>query len=119
MILYYPVEKPEHPKTGIILRIKKSGSHLTRSTQNRKVCAYWKMEQCRHGSSLPTRLWLTSIPRSLGFYSAFALPRSLDGEGNFNWRFVFPFMFLAAEKVLVVRKKVIRESSFHLNFING
>lgn len=31
--------------------------------------------------------------------------RSLDGEGNFNWRFVFPFMFLAAEKVLVVRKK--------------
>ncbi|XP_068709292.1 myoferlin-like isoform X2 [Montipora foliosa] len=31
--------------------------------------------------------------------------RSLDGEGNFNWRFCFPFMFLAAEKVLVVRKK--------------
>jgi len=31
--------------------------------------------------------------------------RSLDGEGNFNWRFVFPFMFLAAEKVVVVKKK--------------
>ena len=34
------------------------------------------------------------------------VPRSLDGEGNFNWRFVFPFMYLAAEKIMVVRKKV-------------
>lgn len=32
--------------------------------------------------------------------------RSLDGEGNFNWRFVFPFEFLPAENVLVVKKKV-------------
>ncbi|XP_048584840.1 myoferlin isoform X2 [Nematostella vectensis] len=32
--------------------------------------------------------------------------RSLDGEGNFNWRFIFPFMYLPAEKIMVVKKKV-------------
>lgn len=31
--------------------------------------------------------------------------RSLDGEGNFNWRLIFPFMYLPAEKIMVVRKK--------------
>ncbi|XP_028412829.1 myoferlin-like isoform X1 [Dendronephthya gigantea] len=31
--------------------------------------------------------------------------RSLDGEGNFNWRMVFPFDYLAAEKIMVVKKK--------------
>jgi hypothetical protein len=31
--------------------------------------------------------------------------RSMDGEGNFNWRFVFPFEYLPAEEVMVVRKK--------------
>ena len=31
--------------------------------------------------------------------------RSLDGEGNFNWRFVFPFDYIPAEDALVVRKK--------------
>nr|XP_061826902.1 fer-1-like protein 6 isoform X1 [Nerophis lumbriciformis] len=30
---------------------------------------------------------------------------SLTGEGNFNWRFVFPFSYLPAEKVLVVKKR--------------
>ncbi|XP_068590271.1 fer-1-like protein 6 [Cebidichthys violaceus] len=30
---------------------------------------------------------------------------SLTGEGNFNWRFVFPFNYLPAEKVIVVSKK--------------
>ncbi|KAF7644098.1 hypothetical protein LDENG_00227960 [Lucifuga dentata] len=37
---------------------------------------------------------------------------SLTGEGNFNWRFVFPFNYLPAEKVVVVRK---RESIFCLD----
>lgn len=31
--------------------------------------------------------------------------RSLDGTGNFNWRFLFPFLYIPAEKVMVVRKK--------------
>ncbi|XP_067936252.1 myoferlin-like isoform X2 [Watersipora subatra] len=31
--------------------------------------------------------------------------RSLDGDGNFNWRFVFPFEYLPAEQVLVNKKK--------------
>lgn len=31
--------------------------------------------------------------------------RSLDGTGNFNWRFLFPLLYIPAEKVMVVRKK--------------
>ncbi|XP_013885844.1 fer-1-like protein 6, partial [Austrofundulus limnaeus] len=30
---------------------------------------------------------------------------SLTGEGNFNWRFVFPFSYMPAEKVVVVKKR--------------
>ncbi|XP_033842448.1 fer-1-like protein 6 [Periophthalmus magnuspinnatus] len=30
---------------------------------------------------------------------------SLTGEGNFNWRFVFPFNYLPAEKMMVVQQK--------------
>uniref|UniRef100_A0A6I8SSE2 Fer-1-like family member 6 n=1 Tax=Xenopus tropicalis TaxID=8364 RepID=A0A6I8SSE2_XENTR len=36
---------------------------------------------------------------------------SLTGEGNFNWRFVFPFSYLPAEKLMVVSK---RENIFSL-----
>lgn len=32
--------------------------------------------------------------------------RSLDGDGNFNWRFVFEFDFLPAEQLCLVSKKV-------------
>jgi len=32
--------------------------------------------------------------------------RSLTGEGNFNWRFIFPFDYMLAEEKIVVRKKV-------------
>ena len=31
--------------------------------------------------------------------------RSLTGEGNFNWRFVYPFDYLVAEEKVVVSKK--------------
>ncbi|RUS89341.1 hypothetical protein EGW08_002861 [Elysia chlorotica] len=31
--------------------------------------------------------------------------RSLDGEGNFNWRMIFPFDYQVAEQTMVVRKK--------------
>ena len=31
--------------------------------------------------------------------------RSLDGEGNFNWRFVFPFEYVPAEESLVIKRK--------------
>ncbi|KAL5475170.1 hypothetical protein EMCRGX_G027237 [Ephydatia muelleri] len=31
--------------------------------------------------------------------------RSLDGEGNFNWRFVFEFDYLPSEHVMVIKKK--------------
>lgn len=32
--------------------------------------------------------------------------RSLDGDGNFNWRFIFEFDYLPAEQLCVVSKKV-------------
>lgn len=32
--------------------------------------------------------------------------RSMDGEGNFNWRFVFPFDYLPPERVMVIKKRV-------------
>ena len=38
--------------------------------------------------------------------------RSLTGEGNFNWRFVFRFDYLAAEEKIVFREK---ESAFALD----
>ena len=31
--------------------------------------------------------------------------RSMDGEGNFNWRFVFPLEYIQAENVMIVKKK--------------
>ncbi|BFY99588.1 hypothetical protein BsWGS_02628 [Bradybaena similaris] len=39
--------------------------------------------------------------------SFFSLPfdRSLTGEGNFNWRFVFPFDYLVAEEKIVISRK--------------
>lgn len=36
---------------------------------------------------------------------------SLTGEGNFNWRFLFPFQYLPAEKQMVISK---RENIFSL-----
>lgn len=35
--------------------------------------------------------------------------RSLTGEGNFNWRFIYPFEYLAAEERIVLSR---RESLF-------
>lgn len=32
--------------------------------------------------------------------------RSLDGDGNFNWRFIFEFDYLPAEQLCVVSRKV-------------
>lgn len=30
---------------------------------------------------------------------------SLTGEGNFNWRFLFRFMWLESERMMIIRKK--------------
>lgn len=43
------------------------------------------------------------------------LYRSLNGEGNFNWRFVFPFEYMVAEKTMVVKKKVSNKFEVDLN----
>ena len=42
----------------------------------------------------------------LGYYIFRVYYRSLNGEGNFNWRLVFPFEYMPAENCLVVKKKV-------------
>ena len=42
----------------------------------------------------------------LGYYNFRVYYRSLNGEGNFNWRLVFPFEYMPAENCLVVKKKV-------------
>lgn len=31
--------------------------------------------------------------------------RSMDGDGNFNWRFTFDFNYLPAEQNIVIKKK--------------
>lgn len=31
--------------------------------------------------------------------------RSLTGEGNFNWRFIYPFEYLEAEERIVISRK--------------
>lgn len=31
--------------------------------------------------------------------------RSLTGEGNFNWRFVYPFDYMGAEQKIVISRK--------------
>lgn len=31
--------------------------------------------------------------------------RSLTGEGNFNWRFIYPFDYLEAEERIVITRK--------------
>lgn len=59
--------------------------------------------------------WTKAISKSLYSYSWLKGPedcqctdihyRSLTGEGNFNWRFVFPFDYLVAEEKIVISKK--------------
>jgi len=38
-------------------------------------------------------------------YNLTLLLRSLTGEGNFNWRFMFPFDYLVAEEKIVISRK--------------
>ena len=42
----------------------------------------------------------------------------MDGEGNFNWRFVFPFSYIPAEKKLVIKEKA-RECKIYYLFSKG
>jgi len=41
--------------------------------------------------------------------------RSLGGEGNFNYRFLFPFHYLPAEQLCVVDRKVKASLSLIIN----
>lgn len=38
--------------------------------------------------------------------------RSLDGDGNFNWRFIYEFDYLPAEQLCVVSRKVSGNITF-------
>lgn len=53
-------------------------------------------------SDIYVKAWLKGIDQS---QSTDVHYRSLDGEGNFNWRMIFPFEYLPAEELLVVKKK--------------
>ena len=41
----------------------------------------------------------------LDLVTAFALFRSMDGVGMFNWRFVFPFEYMPQEEKLYIARK--------------
>ena len=43
--------------------------------------------------------------------------RSLNGEGNFNWRKIYPFLYMPAEKVMIVKEKVRFDSAGYLERI--
>lgn len=44
--------------------------------------------------------------------------RSLDGDGNFNWRFIFEFDYLPAEQLCVVSRKVSIHHKFtHITYL--
>lgn len=44
--------------------------------------------------------------------------RSLTGEGNFNWRFIFPFDYLIAEEKIVISRKVKKILNKKETFVN-
>ena len=48
---------------------------------------------------------VTSILASPNFRPCFSVRRSLTGEGNFNWRFLFSFNYLEIEEKIVHEKK--------------
>lgn len=52
------------------------------------------------------------------FVLLFLYSRSLDGEGNFNWRFIFPFSYVPAEQVMEVRKKVGQGQIYKYHLVN-
>uniref|UniRef100_F6X313 C2 domain-containing protein n=1 Tax=Ciona intestinalis TaxID=7719 RepID=F6X313_CIOIN len=49
--------------------------------------------------------WLSGLEHKRQKTDVHYRPRSLDGTGNFNWRFVFPFDYLPQERMVHVAKK--------------
>ena len=41
----------------------------------------------------------------IGLFRLSSIFRSMDGEGNFNWRFVYEFAYFPAEQCLSINKK--------------
>ncbi|CAB3993920.1 myoferlin-like isoform X2, partial [Paramuricea clavata] len=54
-------------------------------------------------SDIYVKCWIAGIEDKLKTDTHY---RSLNGEGNFNWRMLFPFDYLEAEKIMVVKKKL-------------
>ena len=55
--------------------------------------------------SLFTGLWQDKTISTGVLFTSFIIYRSLTGEGNFNWRFVYPFDYLVAEEKIVISRK--------------
>ncbi|XP_046851260.1 myoferlin-like isoform X2 [Xenia sp. Carnegie-2017] len=54
-------------------------------------------------SDVYIKCWISGIEDKLKTDTHY---RSLNGEANFNWRMLFPFDYLEAEKIMVVKKKL-------------
>ncbi|XP_028415074.1 myoferlin-like [Dendronephthya gigantea] len=53
-------------------------------------------------SDIYVKCWMAGINKKQSTDTHY---RSLNGEGMFNWRMIFPFEYMDAEKVLLVKKK--------------
>ncbi|XP_058715086.1 fer-1-like protein 5 [Poecile atricapillus] len=75
-------------------------------------CVVWRVRDADLGdinllgqrmSDIYVSGWLDGLPEQRQHTDVHY--RSLDGNGAFNWRFVFPFEFLAAEKLCAIPRK--------------
>jgi len=69
-----------------------AGQHLYNRSQN---------QQAKY--NIQNKWWLAANIRR--WISQLVWCRSLDGEGNFNWRFVFRFQYIPAEQCIVIKRK--------------
>uniref|UniRef100_A0A8C3QQU9 C2 domain-containing protein n=1 Tax=Cyanoderma ruficeps TaxID=181631 RepID=A0A8C3QQU9_9PASS len=76
-------------------------------------CVVWRVQDTELGdvnllgqrmSDIYVSGWLDGLPEQRQRTDIHY--RSRDGNGTFNWRFVFPFEFLAAEQLCAIRRKV-------------
>ena len=68
-------------------------------------CVYYNMfyvKACNHLYFVKCTRWLQDPVEAQATDIHY---RSLTGEGNFNWRYLFPFDYLAAEEKVVISKK--------------
>ena len=73
------------------------GGNLTQQ----KWIAPWRFAD---SLAMVRKAWVNICKMKVTFCCKFH--RSLTGEGNFNWRFIFPFQYQKAEERIVITRKV-------------